>query len=108
MYVPAVEGGRHLTIRLRTNEDRVYLGELKIFYHSVKEDDRFAEFWDGNLSPSSTFIGFMFMAILDVNHAQEFAPAPGPSVGSNDGAAIDQGIAYTLLLVALAITYLIH
>ncbi|KAG8487341.1 hypothetical protein CXB51_021007 [Gossypium anomalum] len=33
------------------------------------------------------------------------APAPGPS---NDGAAIDQGIAYMLLLIALAITYLVH
>ncbi|MBA0853113.1 hypothetical protein Goshw_013635 [Gossypium schwendimanii] len=33
------------------------------------------------------------------------ALAPGPS---NDGAAIDQGIAYMLLLIALAITYLIH
>ncbi|GJR59801.1 putative arabinogalactan peptide, AGP [Tanacetum coccineum] len=56
------------------------------------------------------FIGFMFMAMFDVNHAQEFiAPSPGPSVGSSsDGAAIDQGIAYLLLLVALAITYLIH
>ena len=54
------------------------------------------------------FIGFMFMAMFDVNHAQEFAPSPGPSVQSNDGAAIDQGIAYTLLLVALAVTYLIH
>ncbi|MBA0810315.1 hypothetical protein Gohar_002319 [Gossypium harknessii] len=33
------------------------------------------------------------------------APAPAPS---SDGTAIDQGIAYILLLLALAITYLIH
>ncbi|KAL7600902.1 hypothetical protein Lser_V15G24120 [Lactuca serriola] len=51
-------------------------------------------------------IGFMFMAVFEVNQAQEFAPSPAPM--SNDGAAIDQGIAYLLLLVALAITYLVH
>ncbi|KAI3714608.1 hypothetical protein L6452_21565 [Arctium lappa] len=50
-------------------------------------------------------IGFMFMAVFDVNQAQEFAPSPAPM--SNDGAAIDQGIAYLLLLFALAVTYLI-
>ncbi|MBA0722631.1 hypothetical protein Golax_003290 [Gossypium laxum] len=33
------------------------------------------------------------------------SPAPAPS---SDGTAIDQGIAYILLLLALAITYLIH
>ncbi|KVH93911.1 Arabinogalactan peptide, AGP [Cynara cardunculus var. scolymus] len=53
-------------------------------------------------------IGFMFMAVFDVNQAQEFAPSPAPILPSNDGAAIDQGIAYLLLLFALAITYLVH
>ncbi|KAK1413914.1 hypothetical protein QVD17_29651 [Tagetes erecta] len=50
-------------------------------------------------------ISFMFMAVFGVNHAQELAPAPAP-FPVNDGAAIDQGVAYLLLLVALAITYL--
>ncbi|KZV57671.1 hypothetical protein F511_03131 [Dorcoceras hygrometricum] len=37
--------------------------------------------------------------------AQDLAPSPGPS---SDGISIDQGIAYTLMLVALLLTYLIH
>ncbi|XVE54292.1 hypothetical protein DITRI_Ditri03aG0069100 [Diplodiscus trichospermus] len=47
----------------------------------------------------------LFFALLQLSYGQSSSPAPAPS---NDGAAIDQGIAYTLLLVALAITYLIH
>ncbi|KAM0051025.1 putative arabinogalactan protein/22/41 [Helianthus debilis subsp. tardiflorus] len=56
-------------------------------------------------SVAVAFIGFVFMALFGVNRAQEFAPVPAPVPG-NDGAAIDQGVAYLLLLVALAITYL--
>ncbi|KAH6779950.1 arabinogalactan protein 20 [Perilla frutescens var. hirtella] len=37
--------------------------------------------------------------------AQSLAPAPAPA---SDGASIDQGIAYLLMLVALVLTYLIH
>ncbi|WCJ26448.1 arabinogalactan protein 16 [Euphorbia peplus] len=37
--------------------------------------------------------------------AQATAPAPAPT---SDGASLDQGIAYALMLVALALTYLIH
>ncbi|CAA2999961.1 arabinogalactan peptide 20-like [Olea europaea subsp. europaea] len=33
------------------------------------------------------------------------APAPSPT---SDGTAIDQGIAYVLMLVALVVTYIIH
>ncbi|KAK8958723.1 Arabinogalactan peptide 16 [Platanthera guangdongensis] len=33
------------------------------------------------------------------------APAPAPT---SDGTSIDQGIAYMLMLLALALTYLIH
>ncbi|CAN1157237.1 Arabinogalactan protein 20 [Linum perenne] len=33
------------------------------------------------------------------------APAPSPT---SDGTAIDQGIAYVLMLTALVLTYLIH
>ncbi|KAM7509499.1 hypothetical protein LguiA_019952 [Lonicera macranthoides] len=50
-------------------------------------------------------IGFMFMALFHLNHAQTFAPAPPPT---NDGTAVDQGVAYVLLLIALAVTYLVH
>ncbi|KAF5805302.1 putative arabinogalactan protein 16/20/22/41 [Helianthus annuus] len=52
-------------------------------------------------------LGFMLVVILQVSKAQTFAPSPTP-VPSNDGAAIDQGIAYLLLVLALAITYLVH
>ncbi|KAK6120449.1 hypothetical protein DH2020_045804 [Rehmannia glutinosa] len=38
-------------------------------------------------------------------NAQVPEPAPAPS---SDGVAIDQGIAYVLMLVALALTYIIH
>ncbi|PRQ46589.1 putative arabinogalactan peptide, AGP [Rosa chinensis] len=50
-------------------------------------------------------IGFMFMALLSLSYGQEAAPAPSPT---SDGAAIDQGIAYILLVLALAMTYLLH
>ncbi|XP_018845380.1 arabinogalactan protein 41-like [Juglans regia] len=38
-------------------------------------------------------------------HAQSLAPAPAPS---SDGVAIDQGIAYVLMVLALLLTYMIH
>ncbi|KAL5168007.1 Arabinogalactan protein 16 [Glycine soja] len=38
-------------------------------------------------------------------HAQSLAPAPAPT---SDGTSIDQGIAYVLMMLALALTYLIH
>ncbi|XWS17240.1 hypothetical protein CRYUN_Cryun33cG0051000 [Craigia yunnanensis] len=48
----------------------------------------------------------LFFALLQLSYGQSMgSSAPAPS---NNGTAIDQGIAYTLLLVALAITYLIH
>ncbi|KAL9440606.1 hypothetical protein AB3S75_019302 [Citrus x aurantiifolia] len=52
-------------------------------------------------------IGFMFMAILQLGNAQNMAPSPAPPP-SSDGTAIDQGIAYILMVLALAITYLVH
>ncbi|XAR53323.1 hypothetical protein NMG60_11021844 [Bertholletia excelsa] len=53
-------------------------------------------------------IGFMLLALLQLSHGQGIAPSPAPPSPSNYGTALDQGIAYVLLLVALAITYLIH
>ncbi|KAK4344306.1 hypothetical protein RND71_037400 [Anisodus tanguticus] len=46
----------------------------------------------------------MALAVPSIN-AQVPEPAPAPT---SDGVAIDQGIAYVLMLVALAITYIIH
>lgn len=40
-----------------------------------------------------------------VQAQQGFAPAPAPA---SDGTTIDQGIACVLMLLALAVTYLVH
>ncbi|EXB24688.1 hypothetical protein L484_005482 [Morus notabilis] len=40
-------------------------------------------------------------------NAQSSAAAPAPAPTS-DGVAVDQGIAYVLMLVALVLTYIIH
>ncbi|KAF3781987.1 Arabinogalactan peptide 22 [Nymphaea thermarum] len=48
----------------------------------------------------------LLLAIVGVGHGQSLAPAPAPA--SSDGNAIDQGIAYVLLFVALLLTYFLH
>ncbi|EOY23449.1 Arabinogalactan protein 16/20/22/41 - like 3 [Theobroma cacao] len=50
-------------------------------------------------------IAIICTIISPVAQAQSTAPAPAPT---SDGAAVDQGIAYILMLVALVLTYLIH
>ncbi|XVF88513.1 hypothetical protein PTKIN_Ptkin19aG0056800 [Pterospermum kingtungense] len=52
-------------------------------------------------------IGLLFAVLLQLSYGQSTASSPAPAP-SNDGSAIDQAIAYTLLLVALAITWLVH
>ncbi|KGN53386.1 arabinogalactan protein 41 [Cucumis sativus] len=47
----------------------------------------------------------IFAIFLPVAHPHSLAPAPAPT---SDGTSIDQGIAYVLMMVALALTYLIH
>ncbi|KAJ0491310.1 putative arabinogalactan protein/22/41 [Helianthus annuus] len=54
-----------------------------------------------------TTIFALVMSLLSSINAQSPAAAPAPAP-SNDGAAIDQGVAYVLMLVALALTYIIH
>ncbi|CBI40475.3 hypothetical protein AAG906_005166 [Vitis piasezkii] len=52
------------------------------------------------------FFAFLFVVVsASFARAQSSAPAPAPT---SDGTAIDQGIAYVLMLVALVLTYLIH
>ncbi|KAG9148849.1 hypothetical protein Leryth_026605 [Lithospermum erythrorhizon] len=51
----------------------------------------------------SNEIPFAFAFIFPSMNAQ--APAPAPT---SDGTAIDQGVAYVLMVVALALTYMIH
>ncbi|KAM5557539.1 hypothetical protein ABKV19_024758 [Rosa sericea] len=50
-------------------------------------------------------VALIFAVILPMIHAAAPAPAPAPT---SDGTAIDQGIAYILMLLALVLTYLIH
>ncbi|KAL6127206.1 hypothetical protein ACLB2K_075248 [Fragaria x ananassa] len=54
-------------------------------------------------------VALLFAVVLPMSHAAglSLAPAPAPAPTS-DGTAIDQGIAYILMLLALVLTYLIH
>ncbi|URE46896.1 Arabinogalactan peptide [Musa troglodytarum] len=62
---------------------------------------------------SRSWVGLALVAIVAISlgillpAAQAQAPAPAPAPTS-DGTSIDQGVAYALMLVALAVTYLIH
>ncbi|KAM3216147.1 Arabinogalactan peptide 22 [Capsicum chinense] len=56
---------------------------------------------------SFMIISFMLLSLVEFNFGQGISPSSAPPP-SNDGTTIDQGIAYILLLVALAITYLVH
>uniref|UniRef100_A0A0D9V3P8 Arabinogalactan peptide 16 n=1 Tax=Leersia perrieri TaxID=77586 RepID=A0A0D9V3P8_9ORYZ len=47
----------------------------------------------------------MAIVAMLVTLANAQAPAPAPT---SDGTSVDQGIAYVLMFVALALTYLIH
>ncbi|PIN16790.1 hypothetical protein CDL12_10561 [Handroanthus impetiginosus] len=47
----------------------------------------------------------IFMPLVQGQGHDGLAPAPAPT---SDGTAIDQGIAYGLMMLALALTYLIH
>ncbi|KAL0393643.1 UNVERIFIED_CONTAM: Arabinogalactan protein 20 [Sesamum latifolium] len=47
----------------------------------------------------------IFMPAVQGHGHEGLAPAPAPT---SDGTAIDQGIAYGLMLLALVLTYLIH
>ncbi|KAL0408080.1 UNVERIFIED_CONTAM: Arabinogalactan protein 20 [Sesamum radiatum] len=54
------------------------------------------------------FATFVFVYAIFVPAVQGLAPAPAPAPTSDAGTAIDQGVAYGLMLLALVLTYLIH
>ncbi|CAN4094366.1 unnamed protein product [Withania somnifera] len=56
---------------------------------------------------SFTIISFMLLALVEFGFGQGMAPSSSPPP-FNNGTTIDQGIAFVPLLVALAITYLVH
>ncbi|KAH7652018.1 Arabinogalactan protein 16/20/22/41 [Dioscorea alata] len=49
------------------------------------------------------FISFFLSGLMQISHAQETT-----TYWRVEGKAIDQGIAYVLMLVALLVTYLVH
>ncbi|KAK8962295.1 Arabinogalactan peptide 20 [Platanthera guangdongensis] len=53
------------------------------------------------------FVAFFLPGLAQTINGQAATPAASPQM-SNDGTAIDQGIAYLLMLAALIVTYLIH
>ncbi|KAK8956295.1 Arabinogalactan peptide 16 [Platanthera guangdongensis] len=53
------------------------------------------------------FLAFFLSGLMQLSHGQEQGPAAAPPM-SNDGKAVDQGVAYVLMLLALLLTYLIH
>ncbi|KAL5698499.1 Arabinogalactan protein 41 [Ranunculus cassubicifolius] len=56
--------------------------------------------------PAIAAVFVLFLALLQLSFAQEgIAPSPAPT---SNGNTIDQGIAYLLMLVALAVTYMFH
>ncbi|XAR71663.1 hypothetical protein NMG60_11018043 [Bertholletia excelsa] len=54
---------------------------------------------------AAAMLAFLFAVLFPAATAQSAAPARAPA---SDGTAIDQGIAYMLMLVALVLTYLMH
>ena len=54
-------------------------------------------------------IAIFYAVVFPVAHATSLAPARAPALAlTSDGTAVDQGIAYALMLLALVLTYLIH
>ncbi|KAK8470548.1 hypothetical protein PHAVU_004G173101 [Phaseolus vulgaris] len=54
------------------------------------------------------FISIIALALASLPpsiNAQLLPPAPAPT---SDGIAVDQGVAYVLMLLALVLTYIIH
>ncbi|PKU75043.1 Arabinogalactan peptide 16 [Dendrobium catenatum] len=56
------------------------------------------------------FLSIFLSGLMQLTHGQSMA-APAPDAAppmSNDGKAIEQGLAYVLMIVGLLVTYLIH
>ncbi|XP_024022339.1 arabinogalactan peptide 16-like [Morus notabilis] len=62
-------------------------------------------FTNASFGLAFAIVAVMYAVVLPPTRADFPAPAPAPT---NDGTAIDQGIAYILMLLALVLTYLIH
>ncbi|RZC47680.1 hypothetical protein C5167_040618 [Papaver somniferum] len=60
-------------------------------------------------SQALSLVGLLLLAIMNFSQVHGITPLPAPAEGpSSDGTSLDHGIAYFLMLAALAITYLLH
>ncbi|KAL1325774.1 hypothetical protein HN51_035826 [Arachis hypogaea] len=58
---------------------------------------------------SFSLLSLVLSIVSGLGQAQQFTPSSSPAPApSSDGTSLDQGIAYLLMLVALAITYMFH
>ncbi|KAF8110536.1 hypothetical protein N665_0082s0008 [Sinapis alba] len=55
--------------------------------------------------PSEILAVFVIISVILLPIAHSQSPSPAPT---SDGTSIDQGVAYVLMMVALALTYFIH
>ncbi|KAM0944815.1 putative arabinogalactan protein/22/41 [Dioscorea sansibarensis] len=53
-------------------------------------------------------VTFFFSGLTQLAYCQTLAPSSSSSFRMIDWKAIDQGIAYVLMLVALLVTYFVH
>ncbi|PIA42608.1 hypothetical protein AQUCO_02000205v1 [Aquilegia coerulea] len=61
------------------------------------------------LQHATPVVVMFLLALLQLSHGQGFvAPSPAPQGPTSDGNTIDQGIAFVLMMVALAVTYIFH
>ncbi|KAI3902909.1 hypothetical protein MKW92_014455 [Papaver armeniacum] len=61
------------------------------------------------ISQALCLVGLLLLVIMNFSQVHGITPLPAPAEGpSSDGTSLDQGIAYFLMLAALAITYLMH
>ncbi|KAI3872490.1 hypothetical protein MKW98_015836 [Papaver atlanticum] len=60
-------------------------------------------------SQALSLVGLLLLAIMNFSQVDGITPSPTPAeCPTSDGTSLDQGIAYFLMLAALAITYLMH
>ncbi|KAL4390867.1 hypothetical protein AHAS_Ahas03G0188000 [Arachis hypogaea] len=59
---------------------------------------------------SFSLLSLVLSVVAGLGQAQQLTPSssPAPAPSSDAGTSLDQGIAYLLMLVALAITYMFH
>ncbi|KAF5206423.1 hypothetical protein FRX31_003991 [Thalictrum thalictroides] len=60
------------------------------------------------LQHATPVLVMLLLALLQLSHGQGLAPSSAPQGPTSDGNTIDQGIAFVLMMIALAVTYIFH